>query len=132
MQPLHAFASGLLRRAAGAFLLASLITSSALAANGTINGTVKDAAGAALSGAWVSAYDANNLTYNTMAGDDGTYSIEAPAGTYTITALARGHELATLSGVQLADGQTLNKQDLQLKAATPFAIRKAAAPIPLE
>jgi hypothetical protein len=124
MQRMHVLASAL--------FLALLTAGAALAANGTINGTVKDTAGAALSGAWVSAYDASNLTYNATAGDDGTYSIEAPAGTYTITALARGHDLATLSGVQLAADQTLNKQDLQLKAATPFAVRKAAAPIALE
>jgi len=66
-----------------------------------------------------------------MTEDDGTYSIDAPAGTYSITAIAIGHDVASLTGVQLADGQTLDKQDLQLKAATPFAIRKAAAAIPL-
>jgi Carboxypeptidase regulatory-like domain/Carbohydrate family 9 binding domain-like len=131
MQQLPILARAVFRQAAGALLFALLAAGPALAGNGTITGTVKDAGGAALAGAFVTAYDANNNIYPVTAGDDGTYSIEAPAGTYTITALAIGHDLATLTGVTLAADKTLDKQDLQLKAATPFAIRKAAAPIPL-
>jgi Carboxypeptidase regulatory-like domain len=131
MQQIPILARAVCRQAAGALLVALLTAGPALAGNGTITGTVKDAGGAALAGAFVTAYDANNNIYPVTAGDDGTYSIEAPAGTYTITALAIGHDLASLTGVTLAADKTLDKQDLQLKAATPFAIRKAAAPIPL-
>jgi hypothetical protein len=131
MQRMHVLASALRRQTASTLLLALLAACPALAANGTLKGTVKDAAGAVLPQAWVTVSDASNHIYNAMTEDDGTYSIDAPAGTYSITAVAIGHDVNSLTGVQLADGQTLDKQDLQLKAATPFAIRKAAAPIPL-
>jgi hypothetical protein len=119
------------RQIAGALLLAALTVAPALAANGTITGTVKDASGTALKGAFVVAYDANNNTYRATAGDDGTYSIGVPPGTYSVTATGRASVEATLQNIAVADGQTVNQQDVQLKAATPFPIVKAAAAIPL-
>jgi hypothetical protein len=124
-------AGAVCRQIAGALLVAALSAVPALAANGTIAGTVKDASGAALGGAFVVAYDASNNTYRATAGDDGTYSIEVPPGTYSVTATGRASVEATVKDIAVADGQTVDKKDLQLQTATPFPIVKATAAIPL-
>jgi hypothetical protein len=114
------------------FLLAALSTVLAVAANGTISGTVKDASGKALGGALVVAHDANNNLYRAAAGDDGAYSIEVAPGTYSVTATGRASLEATLKEIVVADGQKVAKQDLQLPTATPFPIVKALGAIPLK
>jgi hypothetical protein len=119
------------RQIGSVLLLVVLAAVPALAANGTISGTVKDASGKALGGALVVAYDANNNLYRVAAGDDGTYTISVPPGTYSVTATGRASLEATVTNLTVADGQKREKQDLQLPVATPFPIVKATGAIPL-
>jgi hypothetical protein len=69
------------RQIGSVLLLVVLAAVPALAANGTISGTVKDASGKGLGGALVVAYDATNNLYRAAAGDDGTYTISVAPGT---------------------------------------------------
>jgi Carboxypeptidase regulatory-like domain len=131
MNERHRRAGRVCRLIGSTFLLAAMSSLLAVAADGTISGTVKDASGKALGGALVVAYDASNNLYRTAAEDNGTYSVSVPPGTYSVTATGRASLEATLTNLMVADGQKLEKQDLQLPTATPFPIVKATGAIPL-
>jgi Carboxypeptidase regulatory-like domain len=131
MHQRHRCAGTVYRQIANALLFATLTAVPALAANGTISGTVKDASGKALAGALVVAYDASNNLYRAAAGDNGAYSLSVAPGTYSVTATGRASLEASLTNLTVADGQKLDKQDLQLQTATPFPIVKATGAIPL-
>ena len=73
--------------------------------HGEIKGTVTDhATGDPVSGATVKAGDLSATT-----GADGTYTLDIPAGSYTLTASAYGYATGTVSGVDLADGATVTE-----------------------
>ncbi|WP_377266958.1 carboxypeptidase regulatory-like domain-containing protein [Peterkaempfera sp. SMS 1(5)a] len=72
--------------------------------HGEISGTVTDTAGAPLSGASVTAGDAQATT-----DADGHYALTLPPGTYDITASAYGYRSTTTAGVAVADGATVTE-----------------------
>jgi hypothetical protein len=125
----HRCAGRVCRQIASTLLFSALAVVPGMAANGTLSGTVKDASGKALGGALVVAYDATNNLYRAAAGDDGAYTISVAPGTYSVTATGRASLEATLTNLTVADGQKLEKQDLQLPVATPFPIVKATGAI---
>jgi Carboxypeptidase regulatory-like domain len=114
--------------AVGTLLLCALATS-AMAA-GTIAGTVKAPEGRSLEGAVVVATAANHRITRAEVAEDGAYSTDAEAGTYTLAVVARGLEAPPVKNAVLKDGETL-QQDFNLGEAKPFCIVKAPAPIPL-
>ena len=82
--------------------------------HGTMAGTVTDAStGAPIAGADVSTADGHSATTDAS----GHYSLSLPVGTYDVTAAAFGYASKTVTGVVVADGQTVSE---------PFAL--AAVP----
>ena len=66
---------------------------------GRINGVVRDATGATLPGATVTATNqATSASRTTTAGADGTYSLTLPPGQYTVSATAAAFATATETG----------------------------------
>jgi hypothetical protein len=73
--------------------------------HGVLTGTVTDAAtGAPLAGAEVTAGDTRGTT-----GADGVYTLQAPPGTYDVTAAAYGYRTGTAAGVEVTDGGTVTR-----------------------
>jgi len=71
---------------------------------GTIAGTVSSSAGGTITGATVTASPGS---YSTTTGAGGQYSlIGIPAGTYTVTASAAGHNPSTQNNVAVSNNQT--------------------------
>lgn len=111
-------------------LLSFAVAGQALAQTG-ITGTLTAPGGTSLEGARVVAVNtANNMTVQGTIDASGKFTINAPAGTYTVTVFARGLAPQTFQNVQVVEGQAVT-QNVTLAAATPICIVKAAAPIPL-
>src|ERR1700682_3572447 len=72
-------------------------------ANGSINGMVRDAKGASVSGAHVAARNvATNLTRTSTSDADGAYHLlELPVGSYEVTAEASGFEKLVRPNIEL-------------------------------
>jgi len=113
----------------GSALLLLCVAGQAMAA-ATISGTVKPADNNDLSDSVVVATSDTFKVYRVTVGDDGTYTADVDPGTYTIVALGKNQETPIVKDKVLKDGDKLT-QDFAFKAATPFPIVKAAAPIPL-
>jgi iron complex outermembrane receptor protein len=75
-----------------------------LAQNGTVTGVVKDADGTALTGASLSAI-ASAFRSTTLAGADGSFSLNLPAGNYSFTASYAGRT-ADIKQVKIVAGET--------------------------
>jgi hypothetical protein len=71
---------------------------------GVLAGVVRDTAGAPAPGVRVEARGPDTAAANT--GADGTYAIQLPAGTYTVSAAAYGYVGVDLGGVPIAEGVT--------------------------
>jgi hypothetical protein len=113
----------------GTALLSLALASSSFAA--TITGTVKVPADRSAEGTFVVATSDKFDLYRVAVAEDGTFAIEnAVAGTYTLSVLGGGMTAADVKNVVVAENAEI-KQDFELKAAEPFCIVKAAAPIPL-
>jgi hypothetical protein len=97
-------------------LLASSISASAQITSGTIFATVKDPAGAVISGAAVTFTDPTIGLNRTLLTDKSGAFIAAdlPAGTYTVSVHAKGFQGLTEDGVVLDVGARLGLQDLRL------------------
>lgn len=74
---------------------------------GSINGTVLDASGSAVSGATVTATDASiNVTQATTTQKNGFYQIfNLPIGTYTVTVTQTGYEKSQVAGITVHEAQ---------------------------
>jgi len=77
---------------------------------GSIQGTVKDGAGAPVPGANVKAHDATtNLTQTAATGEDGVFVVpQLPPGSYTITVEKIGFRKFTKTGVILSAADRLS------------------------
>jgi hypothetical protein len=87
-----------------AFCLSLSVATHAQEITGTINGTVKDAAGAAVKGATVTVTDADKKVdvRTTTTGDEGEYSIPLlPSGNYLVTVEAPSFKKAVETGIKL-------------------------------
>jgi hypothetical protein len=120
-----------LRWQIGSALLTLAVAGQALA-TATISGTVKPAANADTSNAFVVATSDTFHVYRIAVDpSDGTYSQDVDPGTYSIVALATDQTAAPIKDKVLKDGDKLT-QDFTMATATPFPIVKATAPIPLD
>ena len=95
----------ILRNLSFAVLLASLAYG---AADGTISGTVKDAAGAPFKGAFVRARNVKTkITVDVLSDSQGRYrASNLPPGEYEVRATAVGHQDDQHTGVKLAAGES--------------------------
>jgi iron complex outermembrane receptor protein len=90
-----------------ALLLAS--AGPALAQDGKIAGSVRDATGAALAGATLTfTNQATNATQTVTASAEGTYAISLPPGTYSATVSLKGFARQTRKDLRLAAGATVS------------------------
>ncbi len=77
---------------------------------GEVAGTVTDSdSGDQISGATVTAKDAEGTEFTATTGDDGSYDLHAPAGTYTVTASKFGYADKSVSDVQVTNGDTVTE-----------------------
>src|SRR5262245_12257965 len=75
------------------------------AADGSVTGTVRDATGAALPGVTVTLTNAaSGAVHTATTANDGTFSAQVPAGTYTVTASLRGFGSQTRKDVKVDAG----------------------------
>ena len=58
----------------------------------TVRGTVRDASGGAVGGAWVLASDASGFVSRTVSAEDGSYAITLPEGSAELSAFRRGDD----------------------------------------
>ncbi len=80
---------------------------------GTITGTVTDEASLAIDGATVTVDTGQSATTNSL----GAYTIAGvPVGTHTVTASAPGYGNSSVTGVDVADGETTSGVNLALSA----------------
>jgi iron complex outermembrane receptor protein len=78
------------------------------AADGRINGVVRDTTGAAVPGVAVTITNqATGAAQNVTAGTDGTFSVAVPPGTYTVTVSLRGFGRQTRRDLRVEAGATL-------------------------
>jgi Carboxypeptidase regulatory-like domain len=125
-----------LRSAAFRSLLAIVICLSALPIYaqqtlGSINGTVLDASGAAISGASVSVHDAAiNVTATAATQKTGFFQIfNLPIGVYTVTVTQAGFETEQLSGIGVREAQATTV-DVALKIGkTTESVEVVANPL---
>lgn len=87
--------------------------SSAPVTNGTITGTVTNTSGAPVQGASVTSGGNGAIT-----GSDGTYSLQAPAGSATVTAALSGYQSASTTVIVTA-GASTTAPTLQLAPINP-------------
>jgi hypothetical protein len=113
-----------------AVLGACAIAAPALAADGTISGTVTRAAdGTAISGIWLSAQNVSTRAYTYVygTGADGSYSFTLAPGTYdiatytTVTAEPNVFYLRKLSTLTLASGEVKSGQNFALTRGGQFS-----------
>ena len=101
-------------RFVGALISSVLASSAALAQTGTITGTVTSRdAGAPVAGATVAVV---GTRLGAVTGDNGRYSIAAPAGTYTLRVARIGYRADTTAGVVVTAGASTTA-DFQLTVA---------------
>lgn len=93
-----------------ALLLAagSFATLSAQVVGATLNGTVTDSSGAAISGAKISCLNvATNVSHDVVSDSSGFYTVpNLPAGNYTVSATADGFSTSVRSGFTLTVGES--------------------------
>ena len=91
-----------------ALVLLATLTTQAQTTTATIVGTIKDAAGAVLPNAQITARNVETgLTRSATAGEDGAYRLEfLPIGNYAVEATANGFKKATQTGVVLQVNDT--------------------------
>lgn len=124
----HAVRNGWLAACA---VLSVAVAGQALAQTTGITGTVTPPSGGSLTGARVVAVNpATNTTVQGTIDANGMFTINAPAGTYTVSVYAPGMAPQTFQNVAVVEGQAVT-QNVTLAAATPACVVKAAAPIPL-
>ena len=113
---------GFRRLAAIVAVLMSIVGSSAFCQTGSLQGTVKDAAGAVIPDAAVTIQnDATSSSRNTFTSESGAYSISSlPPGTYTVTITKAGFAAATLKGVGISVAQTLPLDATLTVGSTPL------------
>ncbi len=98
---------------------------------GSINGTVLDPAGAAISGATVTVNNtATNFAQSTTTQKSGFYQVfNLPIGSYTVTVAEQGFEKQTVSGITVHEAQATTV-DIALKVgATTQSIEVTANPM---
>jgi len=98
---------------------------------GSLNGTVLDASGAAVSGATVTVTDtAINVTRTTKTQKNGFYQLfNLPVGMYTVSASSAGFETSTQSGVEVLEAQA-KTVNLSLKVGnTATTVEVTANPL---
>lgn len=107
-------------------LIFLLIAVSAAAAQGSVEGTITDAKGAAVGGAVVTLIDAEGTTVKQYTTDpEGYYTLDdIEAGTYKLNANAGGFKLATKTNVLVVD-DGLTTVDLTLIANAGGSVVKA-------
>ena len=95
----------------------------------TMNGTVTDMAGAAIPGASVSVTNASGSNQTAVADAKGNYSITGlPAGTYDVSASAKGFKTFQAPGVILEAGASLPLDvSMESEKATPAAATESGA-----
>jgi hypothetical protein len=76
------------------------------APSGAISGIVTDPSGATVPGAVVTAQNGKNKASSVKSDGDGKYTINIPAGTYTVRAGAKGFSVFEKPGVDVAGGAT--------------------------
>jgi protocatechuate 3,4-dioxygenase beta subunit len=93
-----------------------------------MNGTVTDMAGAAIAGASVSVTNASGFSQTAVADAKGNYSIAGlPAGTYDVSATAKGFKTFQAPGVSLEAGGSLPLDvSMESEKATPATSETAA------
>ena len=115
-------------------LLGFIFASAAIAQTfrGSINGTVTDSSGAAVSGAHVKVFSPDTGLSRTMnTNDAGEYSAsELPLGTYSVTVAKEGYETTTLTKVPVSVGAP-TRADVKLKAGMVKEAIEVTAEVPL-
>ena len=71
---------------------------------GTITGTVTSGS-SPVEGATVTADNGEGVVIDTLTGADGVYTLNAPAGTYTVTATKYGYDSDVETGVEVVEGE---------------------------
>jgi iron complex outermembrane receptor protein len=80
----------------------------AQSANGRVSGVVRDASGAVAPGATITLTNqATKATHTATSGGDGSYSVSAPSGLYSASAVLRGVGHQSLRDLKLESGATL-------------------------
>jgi len=102
-----------------AFLVAGASLAFGQGGNGTITGTITDAAGAVVAGAAVQARNAETgVSFTAASSTAGVYTISGlPVGTYAVTAMVQGFKAYTHANLALAATQIL-KEDIALEVGT--------------
>ena len=88
-------------------LLLALSALPARAGDGTVAGWVGTTGGDPVRGAVVSLFAAARGSFTAVSGDDGRFSVDLPAGRYTVRALAEGFLPAAIRRVTAAAGRPL-------------------------
>jgi Carboxypeptidase regulatory-like domain/Kelch motif len=83
---------------------------------GYVSGATTDGTGAPLAGVAVTAGDRS-----TISDSAGHYSLAVPVGTYTVAATKFGYQSASVSGIAIADGQTVT-EDFTLTAVPDVTV----------
>ena len=83
------------------------VSAHAQSQDGHISGTVRDSTGATVPGVSVTATNqAGGATKSAVTAADGTYTINVPAGTYTLSAALRGFGRQSVKDIAVAAGGT--------------------------
>src|SRR5215471_2080659 len=91
------------------YLVVLLWPSFLVAQSGTLRGVVTDESGAIVQGATITLTNSSGITRTTIAGNDGSYSIDAiAAGEYTAQASAPDLKTGPIKVVIAVGAQTLN------------------------
>lgn len=77
---------------------------------GTLAGVVASASnGSPIAGAQISASSGPTLTFNTLSGPGGVYTLTLPVATYTAEAAAYGYQTSQVGGVSIVSGTTTTR-----------------------
>src|SRR5688500_17076681 len=94
-----------------AAVLAALFTVPAFAQDGKITGKVVDATGGALPGVSITITEqTSGATKTAYTAGDGTFSIDAPPGVYTVTADLRGFRRGLTRDITIAAGASRSEE----------------------
>lgn len=85
---------------------------------GTIKGTVTDNANDAVKDAKITATDSEDTDFTATTGKDGTYSLDAPEGTYAVKASKFGYKSKTNKDVKVTKNKSVTKDFSVTKAST--------------
>ncbi len=85
---------------------------------GTIKGTVTDSDGDAIKGVTITATDSDGNDFTAATGKHGKYSLDAPAGTYTVKAAKFGYKSKTKKGVEVTKNKSVTEDFSLTKAST--------------